>query len=86
MRGVLAQLEAVPAMGRLEAREAHGQSRLLAAQIAVERRAEPIRQRLHCRRRHRRTATAFAARRQVVLRGNVPAAAYCAVRAASISF
>lgn len=66
---VLAQLNRVPAIGRLEAWKADRHSQVLHLEIAFERLAEPIRQRLDGGGRNMFAATSLEARREVILRG-----------------
>src|SRR5487761_2066270 len=67
-RRVLAQLNGMPAIGCLEAGEAHWQTEVFQLKRAFERLAEPVRQRLDRGRRDVFTTTSLEARRQVVLR------------------
>src|SRR5215472_965604 len=69
VRFILAELNRVPAVGRLEAREAHRHSQLLEVQGAFERLGKPVGQRLHRCGGHRLAATSLEARREVILRG-----------------
>lgn len=66
---VLAQLDAVPAVGHFEAGKATGQAHVFQLKRAFERLAQPVGECLHRGRGHSLTATALEARRQVVLRG-----------------
>src|SRR5437899_1502057 len=45
---ILAELDTMPAVGRLEARKAAGQTQLLHLKETLERLAEPVSQCLHC--------------------------------------
>ena len=67
MLGILAQVDAMPAIGVLEAREATGDALLLEHEIPFERLIQSVRQGLHRRRRHMLTSTPLEGGHQVIL-------------------
>src|SRR5690348_10913217 len=66
---ILPQRNAMPAIGRPEARETDWHSKIFQLKITLKRLAEAIRQHLDCRRRHSLTATPLEAHIEVILRG-----------------
>ena len=66
--GVLAQLDAMPAIRGLEPGKTTGKTEVFPLKVAFERLAEPVRQRLHSGGGHLLAAVSLEAARQVVLR------------------